>query len=272
MSSSINKIGKSTVPRTAICTSDEHSITVRGEDLCRDLIGKISFTDYFSLLVTGERPSRADSAVLDATLVAIAEHGLVPSVQASRMTYAAAPDALQGAVAAGILGCGSVILGASETAGKLFTEVNEEAKGGDLKAAARTVVARWRAGGKAVPGYGHPLHKERDPRVARLFAVAKESGANLRFVEIAEAVEQVIPDVVGKDLRLNVSAAIPAVLLGTNFPLRGLRGVPILARTAGLIAHLCEEAVTPSGFALSYQATREVVYEGKPVPAHGGAE
>jgi citrate synthase len=270
--SSINKIGKSTVPRTAISTHDEHSITVRGEDLCRELIGRISFTDYFSLLVTGERPTPADAAVLDATLVAIAEHGLVPSVQASRMTYAAAPDALQGAVAAGILGCGSVILGASETAGRLFTEVNEQAKRGDLPTAAREVVSRWHAAGLAIPGYGHPLHKERDPRVARLFAVAKEAGTSLRFVEIAEAVEQVIPEVVGKGLRLNVSAAIPAVLLGTNFPLRGLRGVPILARTAGLIAHLCEEAVNPSGFALSYQATRELIYEGKPVPVRGGRE
>ena len=149
---SVNKIGKSTVPRTAISTHDEHSITVRGEDLCHDLIGHISFTDYFSLLVTGERPTRADAAVLDATLVAIAEHGLVPSVQASRMTYAAAPDALQGAVAAGILGCGSVILGASETAGRLFTEVNEQAKAGDLRSAARDVVTRWRAAGQPIPG------------------------------------------------------------------------------------------------------------------------
>ena len=135
------KIGKSTIPRTAISTSDEHSITVRGEDLCRDLIGRISFTDYFSLLVTGVRPSAADAAVLDATLVAIAEHGMVPSVQASRMTYAAAPDALQGAVAAGILGCGSVILGASETAGRMFSEIDEAAgEGGDLRIAASEVV------------------------------------------------------------------------------------------------------------------------------------
>ncbi|TFZ00690.1 citryl-CoA lyase [Ramlibacter henchirensis] len=271
MSSSINKIGKSTVPRTAISTSDEHSITVRGEDLCRDLIGRISFTDYFSLLVTGKRPSQADAMVLDATLVAIAEHGLVPSVQASRMTYAAAPDALQGAVAAGILGCGSVILGASETAGRLFTEVDEAAKGKDLAAAAREVVRRWREAKQPIPGYGHPLHKERDPRVARLFEVAKQAGSSLRFVEIAEAVEKVIPEIVGKDLRLNVSAAIPAVLLGTNFPLRALRGVPILARCAGLIAHLTEEAVNPSGFALSYQATRELVYEGEP-PAKEAAK
>ena len=260
------KIGKSTVPRTAISTSDEHSITVRGEDLCRDLIGRISFTDYFSLLVTGTRPTPRDAKVLDATLVAIAEHGMVPSVQASRMTYAAAPDALQGAVAAGILGCGSVILGASETAGRMFAEIDEEAgAAGDLYVAAAAVVKRWREAGLAIPGYGHPLHKDRDPRVARLFAVAKEAGASLRFVEIAEVVERVIPDIVGKDLRLNVSAAIPAVLLGTNFPLRALRGVPILARAAGLIAHLSEEAVTPSGFALSYQATRELVYEGQGV-------
>jgi citrate synthase len=261
------KIGKSTIPRTAISTSDEHSITVRGEDLCRDLIGRISFSDYFSLLVTGARPSAADSAVLDATLVAIAEHGMVPSVQASRMTYAAAPDALQGAVAAGILGCGSVILGASETAGRMFSEIDQAAgDGGDLRSAAREVVARWRAAGQAIPGYGHPLHKDRDPRVARLFEVAQDCGISLRFVQIAEAVESVIPEVVGKDLRLNVSAAIPAVLLGTNFPLRALRGVPILARAAGLIAHLAEEAVSPSGFALSYQATRELVYEGPPPP------
>src|SRR6516165_3929173 len=116
------KIGKETVPRSAICTSDEDTINVRGHDLCADLIGGISFGDYFHLLVTGKRPTRAGSAVLDAALVAITEHGLVPSVQASRMTYAAAPDALQGAVAAGILGCGSVILGASETAGRLFVE------------------------------------------------------------------------------------------------------------------------------------------------------
>jgi len=269
MSTSINKIGKSTVPRTAISTSDEHSITVRGEDLCRDLIGRISFTEYFSLLVTGQRPSNGDAMVLDATLVAIAEHGMVPSVQASRMTYAAAPDALQGAVAAGVLGCGSVILGASETAGQLFAEVDEAAKGQDLAAAAREAVRRWREAGRPIPGYGHPLHKERDPRVARLFEVAREAGTSLRFVQIAEAVEQVIPEVVGKDLRLNVSAAIPAVLLGTNFPLRALRGVPILARTASLIAHLTEEALSPSGFALSYQATRELVYEGP--PANGGA-
>lgn len=257
------KIGKSTVPRTAICTSNEHTIVVRGEDLCQDLIGHISFADYFFLLLTGRRPDVACSAVLNATLVAIAEHGLVPSVQASRMTFAAAPDALQGAVAAGILGCGSVILGASETAGRMFADVAARMDAGaTLDDAATAVVTELKAARRSIPGYGHPLHKEVDPRVGRLIAVATEAGADLRYVQIALALEKVIPGIVGKELRLNVSAAIPAVLMGVGFPVASLRGVPILARTAGLIAHLAEEAETPSGFALSYQATRELQYEG----------
>ena len=259
------KIGKHTVPTSAICTSDDETIVVRGADLCRDLIGKVSFVDYFWLLVTGQRPSAVASRVLDATLVAIAEHGLVPSVQASRMTMAAAPDAIQGAVAAGILGCGSVILGASETAGRLFLRIDARAKEQSLslEAAATEIVRELRANKQAIPGYGHPLHKARDPRVARLFEVAAEAGSTMHFVAIAEAVEKVLPDLTGRDLRLNVSAAIPAVLLDVGFPADALRGVPILARTAGLIGHLTEELAHPIGFALSYHATREQQYSGE---------
>jgi citrate synthase len=253
------KIGKATVPESAICASDDETIVVRGADLCQDLIGKLSFTDYFWLLVTGERPSPMASRMLDATLVAIAEHGLVPSVQASRMTLAAAPDAIQGAVAAGILGCGSVILGASETAGRLFLRIDAVAREQALPLddAAAQVVREMRASRQPIPGYGHPLHKARDPRVARLFAVAAELGTPGHFVGIAEAVESVLPGITGKDLRLNVSAAIPAVLLDVGFPADALKGVPIL------IGHLTEELARPIGFALSYQATREQRYTGR---------
>jgi citrate synthase len=257
------KIGKNTVPRTAICTSDEDTIIVRGEDLCRDLIGHVSFTEHFYLLLTGKRPTPQALAVLDATLVAIAEHGLVPSVQASRMTFAAAPDALQGAVAAGILGCGSVILGASETAGRLFHDVETRMQAGvAIDAAALAVVQAWRAEKRAIAGYGHPQHKRRDPRVDALFEVARKQNVNMQYIAIAEAVERAIPQVLGRELKLNVSAAIPAVLLGIGFPMQSLRGVPILARTAGLIAHLQEEMESPIGFALSYQAARDVEYDG----------
>ena len=257
------KIGKTTTVQSAICTSDDDSITVRGADLCGELIGHIGFSDYFHLLLTGQRPSPAASRVLEATLVAITEHGLVPSVQAARMTLAAAPDALQGAVAAGILGCGSVILGSSETAGRMFVDIDQKAgPDGDLAAAAREVIVALRAAGRAVPGYGHPLHKQRDPRVTRLFEVSRQAAGGQRFVEIAECVETLLPELTGRDLRLNVSAAIPAVLLGVGFPVEALKGVPILARTAGLIAHLAEELRNPIGFALSYQASREQIYTG----------
>jgi citrate synthase len=265
------KIGKATIARTSICTSDEHTIVVRGKDLSKELIGKISFVDHFFLLVTGRMPSAGETAVLNATLVAIAEHGLVPSVQAARMTFAAAPDAMQGAVAAGVLGCGTVVLGSSETAGRMYVEVDTRLQSGlAMNDAALAVMKEWRAAGKSIPGYGHPLHKERDERVGALFDTARAAGTSLHFVEIAEACEAMLPEVLKKDLKLNVSGAIPAVLLGAGFPVQGLKGVPILARTAGLIAHLVEEIGDPIGFALSYQATREVDYQGT-VPASFGA-
>ena len=145
------KIGKATIPESAICASDDETIVVRGADLCKDLIGRLSFTDYFWLLVTGQRPSPMASRVLDATLVAIAEHGLVPSVQASRMTLAAAPAAIQGAVAAGILGCGSVTPGASETAGGAFLGVGAraESRGLSIGGAAGSTPPWWRWRGMA---------------------------------------------------------------------------------------------------------------------------
>ena len=188
------------------------------------------------------------------------------------MTFAAAPDAMQGAVAAGVLGCGTVVLGSSETAGRMYSEIDAKIKAGAaVDAAALAVMQAWRAAGKTIPGYGHPLHKERDERVGALFDVAREAGTDLRFVAIAEAVEAQMPAVLKKDLKLNVSGAIPAVLLGAGFPVEALKGVPILARTAGLIAHLYEEIGQPIGFALSYQATREMEYDGS-VPSGFGAK
>jgi citrate synthase len=167
-------------------------------------------------------------------------------------------------VAAGLLGSGSVILGASETAGRLYLAIEKEAEkhGGDLHAAARVVVADLRARKLPIAGYGHPEHKKRDPRVGSLFDVSIKAGGGQRYVEIAKVVEAVIPEVVGKELKLNVSGAIPAVLLGVGFPVNALKGVPMLARTASLIAHLNEELEDPIGFALSYQAARDQEYTG----------
>jgi citrate synthase len=248
---------------SAISTSNAETILVRGHDLCAELIGRVSFTDHVWLLVTGELPSVAQRRVLDSTLVAIAEHGLVPSVQASRLTLAAAPEALQGAVAAGILGCGSVILGASEAAGRVQSDVLARASAGGLEAAADAVLRELVDAGRAVPGYGHPLHKGYDPRARRLLEVAREAGLAGGHVDAALAIERLLPGLTGKPLAMNVSGAIPAVLLDAGFPLLALKGVPLLARTASLVAHLLEELERPIGFVMSHAAAAAVDYDGK---------
>lgn len=256
------KIGRQTVRASAISAANAETILVRGRDLCAELIGRIGFTDYVWLLLTGEMPTPAQRRVLDSTLVAIAEHGLVPSVQAARMTLAAAPEALQGAVAAGILGCGSVILGSAEAAGRFFSEVLERAGGASLEQAVTAVVDDYRAARRAIPGYGHPLHKGEDPRAKRLLEVATEAGVAGRCIETARTVERLLPGLLGKPLVMNVSGAIPAVLLDAGYPLLALKGVPILARTAGLIAHLLEEQQRPIGFVLSHAGSRAIEYDG----------
>ena len=261
------KIGPPSQHATAICGATDEAIWVRGRDLTADLVGKVGFSDYFWLLVAGASPTPAQRRILDATLVAIAEHGLVPSVQASRMTLAAAPEALQGAVAAGLLGCGSVILGSAEAAGRFFAEIAKRIAGGqDAEVAASSIVREYRAERRPVPGYGHPLHKRSDPRAARLLAIAREVGTAGIHTDVARTVERVLPQLLGKPLTLNVSGAIPAVLLDAGYPLLALKGVPLLARTAGLIAHLLEEQVRPIGFAMSEAAAEAIRYDGDAPP------
>jgi len=258
------KIGRQNDPASAISTANADMIVVRGHDLCKDLIGSLTLTEHFWLLVTGTRPTAAQARILDACMVAISEHGLVPSVQAARMTLAAGPDAVQGAVAAGILGCGSVILGSAENAGKFLARLCERAGDGSLPAAASALVQEYRAARQPFPGYGHPLHKGGDPRVDRLLAVAAEAeaGGAGQHVKAARAAEAAIHEATGKRLVLNISGAIPAVLLDVGFPLAAMKGVPILARTASLVAHLVEEQARPIGFVISENGAKGIAYDG----------
>ena len=258
------KIGAQQHRTTAISTANAATIVVRGRDLVGELMGKISFTEHFWLLLTGTLPNDRQRLMLDATLVAIAEHGLVPSVQVSRMTLAAAPEALQGAVAAGILGCGSVVLGSAEAAGRFFAEIARQADAGTpLDESVAAVTRAYRAARRAIPGYGHPLHKEADPRATKLIDIANHAGCAGRHVAIAHLTEQLLPKLVGKPLAMNVSGAIPAVLLDVGYPLAALKGIPILARAASLVAHLLEEQERPIGFVLSHAAEAAIGYDGE---------
>lgn len=253
------RIGKQDAPFTAISTADAASITVRGRDLCSELIGKVDFADYFFLLLMGRDPTPNQRFFVNALLVAIAEHGLVPSVQAARMTYAAGPEAIQGAVAAGLLGSGSVVFGSAEVAGQfLHALVAENASEADLVARIKEMRAR-----KApIPGFGHPQHAGGDPRANVLLKLAKERGLDGPYIRMLYTIEKALPDALGRALPININGAIPAILLEIGFPVNSLKSISILARTAGLLAHLKEEAERPIGFVLSHAAAEAIKYDG----------
>jgi len=226
---------------------------VRGRDLARDLMGRLSFTEYFHFLLTGEEPSDDQRFFLDLLLVAIAEHGLMPSNVAARMTLAANPDSLHGAVAAGILGAGPVLLGTSEQCARLLEQART---GGDPTALVREIQA---SGGK-VPGFGHPVHEPLDPRAERILELADARGVSGPHVALAGRFRDAVAEAWQKPLTMNVSMPIAAVMLDLGFPASAVKAVPILARTASLLAHLAEEEEDPVGFRLARAAEEAVEY------------
>jgi citrate synthase len=254
------RIGKQDDAYTSICTSDEASITVRGFDLTTEIMGKLDFTTYFWLLVTGNMPDAQQKFFADAVLCAIAEHGLVPSVVAARMTMAAAPEAFHGAVSAGLLGCGSVVLGSAEVAGQFYASIMADAAEREIsiREAAIDGIRRLRADKKAIPGFGHPQHSAGDPRANRLLALAEEHGLHSDHIQTLYAIRDVLPEAIGRPLPINVNGAIPAVMLDAGFPLAALKGISLLARTASLVAHLQEESERPIGFIMSGAAADRI--------------
>jgi citrate synthase len=255
-------IGKAGPAVTSIASASADRIEVRGRDLTGDLMGRLSFTEYFYLLVTGREATAEQRYFLDLLLVAIAEHGLVPTAQAARMTLAADPSALQGAVAAGILGAGSVILGASEDCGKLLVEAQGRvAAGEDANTVLRSILAGIRAGKQKLPGFGHPLHKPVDPRTERILALARERGLDGPYLNLTRRLPPLVLEVWGKALPMNVSMAIAAVLLDLDFPAPMLKAIPILARTASLLAHLAEEQHKPIGFLMASKGEEAIAYQ-----------
>lgn len=230
-------------------------VEVRGRDLSGDLMGRLSFTEYFHLLLTGEEPTEEQRFFLDLVLVSIAEHGMMPSNVAARMTLAADPGALQGAVAAGILGCGPVILGTSAECARLLEEAH--ASGRQPVEIAREI----HSAGRRVPGFGHPVHRPVDPRAERILELADKRGVSDPHVELARRLREAVAEVWGKPLTMNVSMPIAAVMLDLGFPSAAVKAVPILARTAGLLAHLAEEQERPLGFLMAGKAEEAVEYQ-----------
>jgi len=256
-------IGKKGEAKTAIETADATSITVRGKDLCNDVMGHSSIAEFFFFHLTGREPSADQAFFMDVLVVALAEHGLTPSVQAARMTLAAAPEALQGAVAAGLLGVGSVILGSADVCGDMLDDAVTRIEGGArAEEAARAIAGEYKAAGKFIPGFGHPIHHPVDPRAVRILELADERGVSGRHVAALRAFPDAVAKVWGKPLPMNLQGPMAAVLLDLDYPKAAIRGIPILARTVGLIGHLNEETERPIGFLLAHHGEEAIEYDG----------
>jgi citrate synthase len=247
-------------PVTRLCTSDVDSITIRGRNLCDDLIGKMTFTDFIMFHFFGKEATPMQRTIVDSVLVCIMEHGFTPSAIASRVTYLGAPESLQGAVAAGLLGAGSRFVGTADEAAVLLERIVNCSV--DVRPSEATKIAEeFTAAKKFLPGFGHPIHTNGDPRVKRLDEVAREAGAKGEYIDAMYLLGEAIKVASGKNIVINANAAIGAVLLEADISPSIARGFNLIARCAGLVGHILEEQKEPAAFHLWKLAEEGVPYE-----------
>jgi citrate synthase len=257
---------------TSLGVSTADTISLMGQDLAGDLIGRVGFGHLAFRLIALREPTPQESRVFEAVLVALADHGFTPTAIAARLTYLSAPDAIQGALAAGLLGGGSRFLGVSEDTGAFLHEALARsgappAADAGWDALAAEAIRRRRESGGLVPGLGHHLHKNGDPRTPVLIRIAREEGVYGPHLALFEAVGRVAPDVLGRNLPLNGAGVCGAALADLGIPLELLRGVALLARCAGLLGHLAEEIRRPIAGAIFNDVETHAVYVAPADPA-----
>lgn len=261
---------------TGIGTSDASSIYLLGHDLAGELMGHIGFGELALWLATQQRPTPQQVRVFEAVLVSLADHGFTPTAIAARLTLYSAPDALQGAMAAGLLGGGSRFLGVTEDTGRFLASVLATVTGQlpttdeQWDALARRAVTEQRAAGRFVPGLGHPVHKTVDPRTAVMIAIAEQEGLRGPHLRLFEAIGRVHAEVLGRKLPLNGAGVAGAALADIGLASELLRGVSLLARAAGLLGHIAEELRHPIAPAIYEAIDRNAVYQ--PVVRNESAE
>ena len=258
---------------TSLGASTPDTITLLGQDLAASLMGKVGFGELALWLVTQRRPSPAQVRVFEAVLVALADHGFTPTAIAARLTYLSAPDSVQGALAAGLLGSGSRFLGVTEDAGRFLSEALASAEtlpadDAGWDALALAAVTRARAARQLIPGLGHPIHKVTDPRTPALLAIAEEERLRGPHLRLFEAIGRVHPQVLGRTLPLNGAGTCGAALADLGLPPDLLRGFALLARTAGLLGQLAEEKRRPVAMDMYLNVEHNTDYR-PPVLARG---
>jgi len=247
-------------PTTKIAHHTADAIYVRGASLVDDLIGKLSFTEMMYFQLIGARPTPAQTRILDAVLVTLMEHGITPSVIATRMIYDSCPEAVQAAVAAGLLGVGSTFIGTMEGCAKNLEEMLAAPEG--TEARAKAIAKRFREAKKPIPGFGHPHHKPDDPRSPRLIAVAEEAGVPGRHIRALRLLATEVDAAWGRHLTVNATGAIAALLGEIGIPQEVMRGIAVVSRAAGLVGHIREEQLEPTARYMWDLVSEKIPYTG----------
>ncbi len=248
------------VPTTAISRYEPDKIFVRGANLVDVLMGQLTFTEMILFHLTGKRPTPLQTKVLDAVLVTTMEHGLTPSAIATRLIFHSAPEALQAAVAAGVMGAGSTYLGTMEGCSALLAEMVASKDG--LEASAEAIVKRFQAAKQFIPGLGHPFHRPDDPRAPKLIEIAESNGAKGDYIAALKVLAKTANAHHPKYLTTNATGAIAAILLETGIKPEIMRGIAVISRAAGLVGHIAEELENPSGRYIYDMVDSGIKYEG----------
>lgn len=246
-------------PTTSIATHTADDVFIRDKSLTRELMGQLTFTEMMVFQMLGRRPGPGERAVIDACLVTLMEHGLTPSALAARLTWSSAPEAMQAAVAAGLLGVGSVFVGTMEGCAVLLERMLASENGPEAEA--RRIAQEHRTGGRPVPGFGHPVHKPDDPRSIRLFEIAREHGVAGPHIDAVQRLSRAVDEVWGKHVTINATGAVAAALGDCGVPAGIMRGFAIISRCAGLVGHIHEEQNRPAMRAIWEAAEAAVPYD-----------
>jgi citrate synthase len=250
-------------PATRIARHTRDAIFVREANLVDELIGTLSFTEMMYLQLMGKRPSAAQTRVLDAVLVTLMEHGLTPSVIAARIVYDSSPEAVQAAVAAGLLAVGSTFVGTMEGCAGLIEEVLA-APEGEAEQRAKAIAERHRSAKTPLPGFGHPIHKPDDPRSPRLLSLAEQAGVPGRHIRALRTLAAQVDAVYGRHITINATGAIAALLGEIGVPRPVMRGIAVVSRAAGLVGHIREEQLDPAARHIWQLVEEQVPYRAEP--------
>ena len=247
---------------TGIGKAELHRILVRGYDLNKELVNKITFTDMTSLMLRGRLPTPNEAKMLDALLVILVEHGMVSHVIAARLVYHCAPEAIQAAVAAALCGAGSVHLGSSEWSAKMLTEsLPTESKNPDFEQIATAIFDDYSTRKQRIPGIGHRTHAEGDPRAETLFGIAKENGIYGIYCELLQKLSEVASKRRKRLIPVNVTGAIAAIALDMGFPWLITKAFALIGRTLGVMGHIAEEIRNPMATQIDAAIKQAIVYE-----------